>query len=65
MKTAKKFDCVEMKAEIQKRLMREISDCGPEEARKRRSERLEHDPVLSDFLRKKAASMRKPEKGAA
>ena len=32
MKPQKEFDCVEMKAEIQERLLREIAEFGDEEA---------------------------------
>jgi hypothetical protein len=55
MKGEKTFDCVQMKAEIQERLLRESTDLGEEEARKRRSERLSRDPILGGFLRKKKA----------
>jgi hypothetical protein len=55
MKAKKAFDCVEMKAEIQERLLRESTDLGEEEARKRRAERLSRDPILGGFLRKKNA----------
>lgn len=55
MKGKKAFDCVEMKAEIQERLLRESTDLGEEEARKRRAERLSRDPILGGFLRKKKA----------
>jgi hypothetical protein len=54
MKGEKAFDCVEMKAEIQNQLVREVAELGEEEARKRRAERLALDPILSGFLRKKA-----------
>ena len=53
MKGKKAFDCVEMKADIQERLLRESTDLGEEEARKRRAERLSRDPILGGFLRKK------------
>ncbi len=55
MKSEKTFNCVEMKAEIQERLLREIAELGEEEARKRRAERLSRDPILGGFLRKKNA----------
>jgi hypothetical protein len=53
MKAVKKFDCVEMKAEIQERLLREVAEVGEEEARRRRAERLSRDPILGSFLRTK------------
>jgi hypothetical protein len=56
MKPEKEFDCVEMKAEIQERLLREVAELGEEEAHKRRAERLSRDPILSSFLRTKMAS---------
>ncbi len=55
MKAEKIFDCVEMKAEIQERLMREVAELGEEEARKQRDERLARDPILGGFLRAKKA----------
>jgi hypothetical protein len=51
MNLEKKFDCVQMKAEIQERLLREIAELGEEEAGKRRKERLLRDPILGAFLR--------------
>jgi hypothetical protein len=56
LKQDKKFDCVQMKTEIQERLLREIADLGEEEAARRRHERLVHDPILHAFLDREAAS---------
>ena len=56
MKQDKKFDCVQMKIEIQERLLREIADLGEEEAARLRHERLVHDPILSAFIGGKTAS---------
>jgi len=56
MKPGKEFDCVEMMAEIQERLLREAAELGEEEARKRRAERLSRDPILGSFLRTKMAN---------
>jgi hypothetical protein len=53
MRGGKIFDCVEMKAQIQERLLRESTELGEQEARKRRAERLSRDPILGGFLRKK------------
>ena len=50
MKTEKTFHCVEMKAEIQERLLREVAELGEEEAQRRRAERLSRDPILGNFL---------------
>ncbi len=55
MKPEKTFDCVEMKAEIQERLLREVAELGEEEAQRRRAERLSRDPILGSFLRTKMA----------
>jgi hypothetical protein len=56
LKQDKKFDCVQMKAEIQERLLREIAELGEEEAARRRCNRLAHDPILGAFLERKTAS---------
>jgi len=55
VKPVKEFDCVEMKAEIQERLLREVAELGEEEAQRRRAERLSRDPILGSFLRTKTA----------
>ena len=57
MKPGKEFDCVEMKAEIQEQLLREVAELGEEEAHRRRAERLVRDPILSRFLRTKLADV--------
>ena len=56
MKPEKEFDCVEMKTEIQERLLREVAEVGEEEAQRRRTERLSRDPILGSFLRTKTAN---------
>ena len=56
MKPDKKFDCVQMKAGIQERLLREIAELGEEEGARRRRDRLVHDPILGTFLKRKTAS---------
>jgi hypothetical protein len=58
MKHGKEFDCVDMKAEIQERLLREVAELGEEEAQRRRAGRLASDPILGSFLRTKTASGR-------
>jgi hypothetical protein len=55
LKPDKKFDCVQMKVEIQERLLREIVELGEEEAARRRHDRLVRDPILGAFLKRKAA----------
>jgi hypothetical protein len=56
LKPDKKFDCVQMKAEIQERLLREIAELGEEEAARRRRDRLVRDPILGAFLERQTAS---------
>jgi len=56
VKPGKEFDCVEMKAEIQARLLCEVAELGGEEAHRRRAERLSRDPILGGFLRTKMAN---------
>lgn len=56
MKQDKKFDCIQMKIEIQERLLREIADLGEEEAARLRHERLVHDPILRAFLDRETAN---------
>ncbi len=56
MKTEKEFDCVRMKTEIQQRLLHEMAELGEVEAARRRTERLNRDPILGEFLRSIAAS---------
>jgi hypothetical protein len=55
MNPQKVFDCIEMKADIQERLLREVAEFGEEEAGKRRAARLLQDPILGGFLRTKSA----------
>jgi hypothetical protein len=60
MKLEKEFDCVEMKAGIQERLLREVAELGEEESQRRRAERLSRDPILGSFLRTKMANGKGP-----
>ena len=60
MRPGKAFDCVEMKTEIQERLLREVAELGAEEAGRRRAERLSRDPILGGFLRTKMANGSRP-----
>jgi len=50
VKRKQEFDCVEMKAEIQGRLLREVAELGEEEAQRQRADRLSRDPILGRFL---------------
>ncbi len=43
----KKFDCVQMKHEIQQRLLAEMTGLSPEEQRRLTEERIESDPILA------------------
>ncbi len=65
MKLDKEFDCVQMKTEIQERLLREAAELGEEEAQRRRAERLARDPILGAFLRKIMADKRSSEQTPA
>ena len=44
--TTKKFDCVQMKHEIQQRLLAEMAGLSPEDRRHLTEERISSDPVL-------------------
>jgi hypothetical protein len=55
MKFGKEFDCVEMKAEIRARLLREAAELGETVAQRRRAERLWRDPIPGRFMRSKMA----------
>ena len=55
MKLEKECDCVQMKTEMQERLLREVAEFGEDEAQRRRAERLARDPILGAFLRKMMA----------
>lgn len=59
MKKAKKFDCVEMKNEIQAKIYEEIKDLTPQEELAYRRKKLESGS-LSDFYKKLRA---KPKNG--
>lgn len=51
----KDFDCVQMKWDIQQKLLQEETELGIEEARRRRDERLRNDPILGPFLKRMEA----------
>jgi len=55
MKIEKQFDCLEMKSQIQERLMKEAAEFGEQEAQRRRAKRLSDDPILGAFLRMRVA----------
>jgi hypothetical protein len=52
MKLNKDFDCVQMKWDIQQKLLEEERELGRDEARRRREERLRNDPILGPFLQR-------------
>ena len=55
MKPEKDFDCVQMKWEIQQRLLDEFRGMNPAEARRIQKQRVSDDPLLGPFLRRVAA----------
>jgi hypothetical protein len=55
----KDFDCVQMKWDIQQRLLEEETRLGKAEARHRRDERLRNDPILGPFLQRVEAQERR------
>jgi hypothetical protein len=62
MKPIKDFDCVQMKWDIQQKLLEEERLLGHEEARRRRAERLHDDPILGPFLRRLEERERREDK---
>lgn len=55
MKPIKDFDCVQMKWDIQQKLLEEERQLGKEEARRRQDERVRNDPILGPFLQRMEA----------
>jgi len=55
----KEFDCVQMKWDIQQKLLEEQRQFGRGEARRRRDEWLRNDPILGPFLQRIEAYERK------
>jgi hypothetical protein len=55
----KDFDCVQMKWDIQQKLLEEETQLGNAEARRRRDERLRNDPILGPFLQRLEARERR------
>ena len=56
MKNPKKFDCVQMKSDIQQRLLAEYSEMSPEQTRLSQQQRIASDLLLGPFLRKVSES---------
>jgi hypothetical protein len=59
MKPIKDFDCVQMKWDIQQKLLEEERQLGKEEARRRQDERVRNNPILGPFLRRIEAHERR------
>jgi hypothetical protein len=52
MKPIRDFDCVQMKWDIQQKLLEEERLLGPEEAHRQRAERMRNDPIIGSFLKR-------------
>jgi hypothetical protein len=52
MKPIKDFDCVQMKWDIQQKLLEEERLLGREEAHRRQDERVRNNPVLGPLLKR-------------
>ncbi len=58
MKTSKKFDCVQMKWDIQQQIDKEFADISDKEAYGIQMEHVRQNPILGQFL-KKVADLKK------
>ena len=58
MKPLKDFDCVQMKWDIQQKLLEEERQLGKEEAHRRQDERVRNHPTLGPFLQRMEAQER-------
>jgi hypothetical protein len=52
MNPMKDFDCVQMKWDIQQKLLEEERQLGKEEAHRRQNERVRDNPILGPFLQR-------------
>ncbi len=52
MKKDKRFDCVEMKWDIQKKIQKEYSGLSEQEAHRIQMEKVMRNPILGPFCRK-------------
>jgi hypothetical protein len=59
MKPIKDFDCVQMKWDIQQKLLEEERLLGREEAHRRQDERVRTNPILGPLLRRLEAQERR------
>jgi hypothetical protein len=57
MTAQKDFDCVQMKWDIQQRLLEEYAETSPEQTRLSQKERIAADPLLGPFLQKVADAL--------
>ena len=48
----KKFDCVKMKNDIQKKIINEMKGLTPEQQRKKVQKDIESDPILGPLVKK-------------
>jgi len=58
----KKFDCVQMKWDIQKQIAKEFSGISDEEAHKIQMAEVMKDPILGPFLKRVRSARRAPAK---
>lgn len=52
MRKEKRFDCVQMKWDIQQKIQKEFSNVSDEEANKIQMKRIWNSPILGSFLKK-------------
>jgi hypothetical protein len=52
MKKSKKFDCVQMKWDIQQRIQKEYKGLPKQEAHKKQMEQVNKNPILGPFLKR-------------
>jgi len=58
----KKFDCVQMKWDIQKQIAKEYSHVSDEEAHKNQMAKVMQNPTLGPFLKKVRSAKQAPSK---
>ena len=60
MKKQKKFDCVKMKWDIQKKIEQEYRGVPEHQARRQQMETVRRDPLLGPFIKKLRSADRRP-----
>ena len=50
MKKAKKFDCVQMKWDIQRRIEEESAGMSEDEARRRQDQKVQDNPIIGPII---------------